>query len=132
MSKINKNFTLDIEIVEKLRQIDNASALVENLLKQHFQFNGEKKNSLMNQMTFQLKNYSQTAKFLKKNIKILAEFEKKGIDKYLIRWLRGQEVVPTLSEVIAYRRDRSLEIKSDEIIKTWEVVNKNVQLFEKI
>ena len=47
MSKINKNFTLDIEIVEKLRQIDNASNLVETLLKEYFQFTGEKKNNLM-------------------------------------------------------------------------------------
>lgn len=36
MVKVIKNFSLDAEIVEDLAKVENASSLVNNLLKQHF------------------------------------------------------------------------------------------------
>lgn len=132
MSKINKNFTLDIEIVDKLKQIDNASKLVEDLLRQHFQFTGEKKNNLMQKTAFQLKNYSETAKKLKKEMKLLKEFEILNIDKYTLRWLLGFSEKPGMNDVISYRRQRDIDLNSDKVFKAWEVIKKDVQLFEKI
>jgi len=35
--KINKNFTLDLEIVEKLRELPNASDYINQLLKENLQ-----------------------------------------------------------------------------------------------
>ena len=35
--KTNKNITLDVEIVGKLKKVECASALIEKLLREHFQ-----------------------------------------------------------------------------------------------
>lgn len=134
MAKINKNFTIDVEIVEKLKNIDNASALVEKLLKEHFQFDGEKKNNLIQTTAARLKNYSQTANKLKKEVKLLKQIEEIGLDKYTLRWLRGFAEKPYLHEIIEYRRQRDLPPAnfSDKCLKAWEVLQKDVELFEKI
>lgn len=46
--KTSKLFTIDVEIVQKLQQEDNASALVERLLKEYFTFTGDGKKKSPN------------------------------------------------------------------------------------
>ena len=36
MTKINKNFTIDEEIIHKLKKVENASKLINDLLEIHF------------------------------------------------------------------------------------------------
>lgn len=132
MTKINKNFTLDSEIVEKLKQLDNASALVERLLKEHFQFNDEKKKNLIQQTAYQLKNYSIVAKKLKKEMKLLKELDDLQLDKFTLRWLMQFSTAPTNMERIDYSRQRGITLNHEKIIKAWEVIQKDVGLFEKI
>lgn len=130
--KTNKQITLDTEIMEKLRQEDNASALIERLLKEYYALGTDKKKNLMLQKEIMLKNYSKTAKNLKKELKIMKQIEGLGADTFAIRWLRGHETRPGTFEVGNYRRNRNLQTTTENLIKCWEVINNNVQLFEKI
>lgn len=43
--KVQKLITIDVEIAEKLRQLDNASAVVNQLCIEYFQFRSGKKKS---------------------------------------------------------------------------------------
>jgi len=130
--KTNKQITLDVEIVEKLRAESNASALIERLLKEHYKFDVEKKKDLIQMKMISLKNYSKVAKELKNEVKILQRIQTMGIDNFSIRWLRGQDFKPDTLQCAQYRRGRELSIKSDTLQEAWEVINKNLNIFEKI
>lgn len=132
MTKVNKNFTISVELVEKLKQCDNASALIEELLKQHYKFNDEKKKNLIQNTAFQLKNYSTHAKKLKKEMKLLKEFENLKIDRFTLRWLLSFSECPGMNDTITYRRQRDINLNSDIVIKAWRLIQKDVALFEKV
>lgn len=130
--KIPKLMTIDEEIIQKLKQEPNASALVERLLKEYYAFGGDKKKNQMIQREILLKNYSKTVKNLKKEMKIMKQVESLGADQFAIRWLRAHEIKPGHYETSAYRRNRNLQATTENLLKAWEVINNNVQLFEKI
>jgi len=130
--KINKQITIDEEIMGKLRQEDNASGLIERLLREHYEFNSEKKNNhLLNRMIM-LKNYSKKAKELKNEVKIFNKIEQRGVDYKAIRWLRGHDLCPSTFECAQYRKGREIKVTSADLQEIWEVINKNVGIFEKI
>jgi hypothetical protein len=130
--KINKQITLDSEIMEKLRQEDNSSALIERLLREYYSISGDKKKNLMIQKQILLKNHSKIAKQMRKEINLYKKVESLNIDQFSIRWLRTQIECPSTMSIVNYKRGRDLEINSENFIKAWEVINKNVELFEKI
>jgi len=125
MTRVNKNFTLSLEIVQKLGEIDNASALIDRLLTEHFALNSQKKKNLTEKYTNQLKNYSKAVKNLKKNLKIINFFDEKGIDARAVRWLLGHDELPSVLETVNYLNGRELKIKSKDFQECWEIVNKN-------
>jgi len=43
--KTNKTYSIDVEIAQKLENEDNASALIEKLLRDHYSFDAGKKKS---------------------------------------------------------------------------------------
>jgi hypothetical protein len=130
--KTNKQITIDMEIMEKLRQEPNASGLIEQLLREHYSMNGDKKKNLMLQRQIQLKNYSKAAKQMKKEIKLFKIVDDLGIDQFSIRWLRGQEVQPSFMQTRNYKQGREIKTPIENFQKAWEVINKNVELFQKI
>lgn len=66
--KTNKNITLDTTIVEKLKKIDNASSLIEQLLKDYFA-NNKANHEKMEQKKADLKTKRKEIKQLKLEIK---------------------------------------------------------------
>ena len=44
--KTNKQITIDVELMEKLRGLDNASALINRLLKEYFEIRSDKSSLL--------------------------------------------------------------------------------------
>jgi len=130
--KTGKQITLDVEIMEKLRQEENASALIERLLREHYSFSSDKKKNLMIQKEIMLKNYSKAAKLIKKEINLMRKVELLGMDTFSIRWLRSQDIMPNTLSIRAYRNGRDLNINTENFIKAWEVITDNVDIFAKV
>jgi hypothetical protein len=130
--KINKQITIDSEIMEKLRQEENASALIERLLRDHYQFSVDKKKNFLIQKQMQLKNFSKVAKMMRKEVNLLKKVEFLKMDQFSIRWLRGQDQCPGHWQIINYKKGRDLAIPTENFEKAWEVINKNGDIFEKI
>jgi len=130
--KINKQITIDVEIMEKLRQEDNASALIERLLREHYALGADKKKNLMIQKQIMLQNYSKTAKKLKKELKILKQIEEFGIDNIAIRWLRSRDLRPSTFEIINYVRGREIKVKIENFFKAFDIIKEHGDIFEKI
>jgi len=130
--KINKQITLDSEIMEKLRQEGNASALIEGLLKEHYEFNGEKKNNHLQNRMILLKNYSKKAKDLKNEVKIFNKIEQLGCDYKTIRWLLGHDSCPDILECHRYKEGRGIKIRTADLQSVWDIINKKKEVFEKI
>jgi len=130
--KINKQITLDSEIMEKLRQEVNASGLIERLLREHYEFNNEKKNNHLQNRMILLKNISMKARKLKNEVKIFNKIEQRGIDNKAIRWLRGHDLCPSTFECAQYRKGREIKVTSSDLQEVWEVINKKPEIFEKI
>jgi len=84
--KIPKLIGFDEEIYKKLQKEDNAAALVNKLVAQHYQnFQSGMRNPLEIRQ-IQLKNYSRNAKKIRKEAKILQKIYKMA-DSQTIRWL---------------------------------------------
>jgi len=130
--KINKQITIDVEIMEKLRQEDNASALIERLLREHYALGADKKKNLMIQKQIMLQNYSKTAKKLKKELKILKQIEEFGIDNIAIRWLRSRDLRPSTFEIINYVRGREIKVRIENFFKAFDIIKEHGDIFEKI
>jgi hypothetical protein len=130
--KINKQITLDEEIMRKLREEDNASALIERLLREYYTFSSDKKKNLMIQKQILLKNYSKVAKNLKKDLKIMKQIEDLNVDLFSIRWLRGQNIEPSPISIRSYINGRELKAKYENFIKAYKLIQQHGDLFEKI
>jgi hypothetical protein len=92
----------------------------------------EKKNNLMIQKQIMLKNYSNKAKQIRNEVKFYKKVEDLGADVFTIRFLRGFDLCPSPIQLINYKRGRELSITLENLQKIWEVINKNVGIFEKI
>jgi len=130
--KTNKMITIDEEINQKLRMESNASALINRLLQEHYEFTAGKKKDLTQQKEVLLKNYSKKAKEVRNEVKILRKVESLGCDFRTIRWLRGHSEVPSIFEAGRYRRNRQTSTTAQKMLQAWEFINKHGNLFEKV
>ena len=127
--KINKNFTLDIDIVEKLSKIDNASKVVNDLLGE-FLINSNEKDTVFEQKTALLKQNKAKMKQIKAEIKIFTTLDKLNFDQRCINWCFNKEFIYTDEDIDRYKFPRQIKISIDNFRKCAELVEKNVSLFK--
>jgi len=129
--KINVHFTIDEEIVKKLRQIENRSQLVETLLKGHL-VNFRQGETPDMVKAKELKDLSKKAKSLRKQMKIIKQVIKLVGDMKSVQFIKGQvETWGSLNqeETERYIRSRRLGIAFEDMIKAMEIINNNVAVF---
>jgi hypothetical protein len=63
--KINRTYSLDIELIEKLKSETNASELINSLLRKHFEFSDMNKLSL-SEINLELKKLDLEEEYKKK------------------------------------------------------------------
>lgn len=130
--KVNKMISIDVEIMRKLSETDNASALINRLLAEHFEISGKKKQSLTETKEIYLKNYLKKAKEVKNEVKVLRKVEGMGIDVRAIRWLRGHGEVPGTFAISQYRRGRGIKATIDQFREAYNLIEKHGDLFEAV
>lgn len=68
--KTSKLFTIDVELAERLTRMDNASALINNLLKEYFELRGEK-DTFFDQKRAVISDLKKNLKCITKKSKLL-------------------------------------------------------------
>ena len=130
--KSNKMVTLDEEIIRKLREESNCSALINRLLMEHYEITSGKKKQLVQLKEILLKNYSKKAREVRNEVKILRKVEALCVDVRAIRWLRGQNYRPDILQVSRYKRDRGIRATVQDFITAHELIKKHELIFEKV
>lgn len=128
--KVSRLFTIDVELAEKLKQLDNQSELINNLLKEHFSFSS-KKTGISEQKQAIFEQMKKKMRDMRKEIKIISEFEALNIDNFGIRWLKGQETEPSIFAIRAYLRGRELNNTTEQYLKGYKLIQEHGDLFEK-
>lgn len=129
--KINKNFTIDLDIVEKLNKIDNSSKLINDLLIDYFEVSSEK-STIFDQKVAVLKQNKAKMKQIKKEIKIFKFLEDQKFDQKCINWIYGKDFKYEDSDIDNYISHRAikLKIKISDFRKCSDIVQKNGYLFK--
>jgi hypothetical protein len=127
--KINKNFTLDIDIVEKLSKIENSSRLVNDLLNNYLTSFNEK-DTLFEQKVNILKQNKAEMKQIKAEIKVFKTLQGFNFDQKCINWCFNKEFKYTEEDMDKYKSTRCIKISLDNFKKCCEIVEKNVALFK--
>lgn len=127
--KVSKLITIDVEIAEKLKQYPNSSGLINQLLKDHLQIMGGK-TSVFEEKKAIFDDLKKKMAQIRKENKIISEFEALKLDKFALRWVLGQEKEPSFASIREYCRGRSLSIPSENFIKAFALVNKHGDLFK--
>lgn len=127
--KINKNFTLDYDLVEKLNKIDNSSRLVNDLLSDYFKVSITN-NTIFEQKKAFLKQNKAKIKQINKEIKLLRLLDTLNFDQKCINWAFNKEFKYTEEDIDNYKHNRSLKISIENFKKCCEVVEKNGYLFK--
>lgn len=125
--KTNKQITIDVELMEKLRGLDNASALINRLLKEYFEIRSDK-SSLLEEKQAILDQIKQKKKKIAKDIRIIAEWEALGFDHYCKNWLKTRGQRPTEYEIKQYIKGRELDIPIEVFLKGYDMLNKFKEL----
>lgn len=128
--KVSRLFTIDVELAEKLKQSGNQSSIINNLLKEHFS-TSSKKCGVIEQKQAIFSNMKKKMRDLRKEVKILTDFEKLSIDNFGVRWLKGQETEPSIFSIKAYTRGRELNNTTEQYLKGWKLIHDHGDLFEK-
>jgi hypothetical protein len=129
--KIQKLIGFDSEVYQKLSKTDNASALVNDLVRKHFaNFCLGIKNPLELRIN-QLKNYSKSAKKLRKEAKILGKVYKM-VDNSVVSWvLANQDNLGANNyNFHKYLLKRNIKVSYDQEDKIVEEIKNNVGLFK--
>jgi hypothetical protein len=131
--KVSKLFCIDVEIAEKLKQIDNSSSLVNGFLIEYFA-RYDKNDSIIEQKKADLKHLKQKSKEINKEMKIFQQVSNIGFDNFCIKWCffhkdKSEEVRNDLMKEYIY--GRRLKITMENFKKGYELVTKNEFLFKK-
>jgi len=120
--KTSKLFTLDIEIVDELKKLPNASKLINNMLKDYFNQHGAlKKQELINKLNLKelkSKEIIGEMKIIKERIKEIEITEKrtKSIFKNIpTEIINDFKAFPTMSENILYLRFKDIYSKTYDL-----------------
>lgn len=127
--KINKNFTLDVDLVEKLTKLDNSSRVVNDLLSDYFKVSSTK-SSIFEQKKAYLKQNKAKIKQINKEIKILKLLETLNFDQKCINWAYNKEFKYTDDDIDNYKHNRSIKISIENFKKCCDIVEKNGYLFK--
>jgi hypothetical protein len=127
--KINKNFTLDIDLVEKLNKIDNSSRLVNDLLSDYFSIMSEK-NTIFEQKQAILKQNKAKMKEIKRDLKLFKFLETQKFDQRCINYVCNKEFKYSDDEIDTYITNRKIKISFENFRKCGEIIKDNGNLFK--
>jgi hypothetical protein len=127
--KINKNFTLDLDLVEKLNKIDNSSKLINNLLTDYFSCSSGN-NDIFEQKKAFLKQNKAKMKQLNKEIRIFKVLDQLNFDQKCINWIFNKEFKYTEEDIDSYKSKRSIKISIENFMKCAKMVQDNNVLFK--
>jgi len=127
--KVSRLFTIDVEIAEKLRNIDNASSLVNQLLRDHLEVRAGN-NNIADQKKAIASNLKKKMFKIRKEIKIFDQLEAIGFDNFCIKFCQLHDN-PDVLLISKYIRGRNLNIKTEDFKKGYDLIKKNEHLFEK-
>jgi hypothetical protein len=127
--KVNKNFTLDIDIVEKLAKFDNCSNIVNALLKDYLSCSNQK-NDILEQKIALLKQNKAKMRAINKEIRIFKTLNLLDFDQKCINWVLNKEFKFTDEEIDNYKYSRKLKISIETFKKCIELIKNNGYLFK--
>lgn len=128
--KVSRLFTIDVELAEKLKQMPNQSAYVNQILKESLSLSS-KKSDIIEQKQAIYSNFKKKMREIRREIKIFSEFEEIGLDNFAIRWIKGQQTEPGFWTIKEYLKGRELKITEQQILKAYKIIKENGNLFEK-
>jgi hypothetical protein len=129
--KVNKNFTLDIEIVDKLSKMDNGSKIVNDLLSDYFANNGTNLN-IFEQNKLKLKQNRLKMRQIRAETRAISTLERYNFDLKCVNWITGKEFIYTDDDIYQYllRRNPKIKISIEDFIKCSNIVQKNGAIFK--
>ena len=132
--KVRKDITIDLEIAQKLEKFDNASSIINNLLKDYLNQNDRKGSEIEKKVAF-LRDISKKTKVIRKEVKVFKSIERIGFDTKCINWclnsLENDFEDSLNTRIDNYIFVRRLKIKNSEFKRGFELIEKNVGLFKK-
>jgi hypothetical protein len=135
--KVNKNFTLDLFIVEKLKEFDNSSKLINDLLIDFFKSYNKNFDELEQNICF-LKQNRAKIKEISSKVKVFKQLKLLKADENCIKWCvanKDQELenIEDLiqKEYSVQYRENKREIRTETYLKVFKIIKKNGDLFKK-
>lgn len=128
--KVNQTICLDVEIVDKLENI-NKSELINKLLQEHFDGITTKNMTILEQKQANYRAIRTKIKGIRLEIRVRKALSDMKIDQKAIRWCKGHDERPSSMESISYIRQRGLNITCEKLFKAWELIKKHGVIFEK-
>lgn len=129
--KFHKVFTLDVVVCERLKEEENASALVNELLIEYYATIYGKK-SILEQKKAIFDQLKKKKNQLSRELRALSTVEDLGIDQKAVRWCKGHEKEPLTSETFEYIKGRQLCMESKALKQGWKIIIRNQHAFQKI
>jgi len=131
--KVSKIFCIDVEIAERLKQIDNSSRLVNGLLEDYFR-NYEQNSDEIEQKKALLRDFKKKSKAIRKEMCIYKTIKSLKFDNFCIKWCllhQNYSENERIGIMINYIKSRRLRISIEDFKKGYEIIEKNVNLFKK-
>ena len=115
MTKINKHFTISLDIVDKLKKIDNASGLIEQLLTEHFKISAPIDEKVINKLK-EFKEKKKELSFIKKELIHLKEES-----KLMVNLLRNKDKTQEEKDKLDYMIEEQIRKRRMELRKEYDI-----------